>query len=73
MKIELLEQEIQYTFAGKDYKDNKMKRTMKNVKKDAQASDLINVGKALSRLHKDDGLIGATLVQHSDISIENAD
>lgn len=69
MKSELVEQSVQFTFAGKNYKDGEKTRTMKNIKLDASAEDIVKVGQALSSLQKDDGLTNVTLVQHSDIKL----
>ena len=63
----LLEQSVQFTFSGENYKDNKMNKTYKNVALDATSARLINFGNAISRLQKDDGVTGAILIQKSDL------
>ena len=73
MNIELKELAIQYTFAGEKYKDGKKARTLQNVTTTAKPEDLVKVGRAVSMLQKDDGLLKATLIQHSDIEIESLD
>lgn len=71
MNITLVEQSIQYTFAGEKYKKGKKARILKNVNIDAKPENLVKVGKVMSRLQKDNGLLNATLIQHSDIKIED--
>lgn len=73
MNIELLEQAVAYTFSGDVYPDGKKTRTLKNVAKDAKAESLVKIGKALSELQRDDGLVAITLIQKNDIAIEPAD
>ena len=63
----LLEQSVQFTFSGENYKDNKMNKTYKNVALDATSARLIKFGNAISRLQKDDGVTGAILIQKSDL------
>lgn len=71
MNITLVEQSIQYTFAGEKYKKGKKARILKNVNIDAKPEDLVKIGKVMSRLQRDEGLLTATLIQHSDIKVEN--
>lgn len=73
MNMELVEQSIQYTFAGEKYNKGKKTRILQNVNTTAKPEDLVKVGKALSSLQKDKGLLSATLIQHSDIEIESLD
>ncbi|MBP2057421.1 hypothetical protein J2Z60_000585 [Lactobacillus colini] len=65
----LIEQNIQFTFSGDNYKDGKMSRIYKNVRRDAAASDLVKVGKAISSLQKDKGLVEAILIQKSAVDL----
>lgn len=66
----LIEQNIQFTFSGDNYKDGKMSRIYKNVRKDAAAADLVKVGKAISGLQKDNGLVEAVLIQKSTVDLD---
>lgn len=66
----LIEQNIQFTFSGDNYKDGKMSRIYKNVRKDVAGADLIKVGKAISGLQKDNGLIEAVLIQKSTVDLD---
>lgn len=66
---QLVEQSIQFTFAGDKYKDGETSRIYKNVSPDATAQALVSVGNAISGLQKDDGLIAATLIQRSAIDL----
>ncbi|QNQ81011.1 hypothetical protein [Lactobacillus sp. PV034] len=71
--MNLVEQSIQYTFAGDKYKDNKKKRVLKNVNVNAENEKLIKVGKAISSLQKDDGLVSAVLIQHHELEVSTAE
>lgn len=67
--MKLVEQSIQFTFAGDKYKDGENSRIYKNVRTDADTAALVSVGKAISGLQKDDGLIEAVLIQRSAIDL----
>lgn len=73
MKTNLVDQSVKYTFAGSQYKDNTKERTLKNLKLDASADAVVQVGRAMSELQKDDGLNAALLVQHHEIELEAAE
>jgi hypothetical protein len=67
MEFILKDQSVQFTFAGEKYSNGKKNRILKNVKKQASAEDVMKVGKALSKLQKDDGIKSARLISYSDI------
>lgn len=67
MEFILKDQSVQFTFAGEKYPNGKKNRILKNVKKAASAEDVMKVGKALSKLQKDDGVKTARLISYSDI------
>ncbi|MDE6546390.1 MULTISPECIES: DUF1659 domain-containing protein [Lactobacillus] len=67
MEFILKDQSVQFTFAGEKYTNGKKNRILKNVKKAASAEDVMKVGKALSKLQKDDGVKNARLISYSDI------
>lgn len=67
MEFILKDQSVQFTFAGEKYTKGKKNRILKNVKKAASAEDVMKVGKALSKLQKDDGVKNARLISYSDI------
>ena len=67
MEFVLKDQSVQFTFAGEKYSNSKKNRILKNVKKQASAEDVMKVGKALSKLQKDDGIKSARLISYSDI------
>lgn len=67
MEFILKDQSVQFTFAGEKYTNGKKNRILKNVKKVASAEDIMKVGKALSKLQKDDGVKNARLISYSDI------
>lgn len=67
MEFILKDQSVQFTFAGEKYTNGKKNRILKNVKKVASAEDVMKVGKALSKLQKDDGVKNARLISYSDI------
>ena len=67
MEFVLKDQSVQFTFAGEKYNNGKKNRILKNVKKQASAEDVMKVGKALSKLQKDDGIKSARLISYSDI------
>ena len=71
--MKLVEQSIQYTFAGAKYKDNKKKRILQNANTNANSDSLIKVGKALSSLQKDDGLTEAILIQHHELEVDSGE
>lgn len=66
----LIEQDIQFTFSGDNYKDGKMSRIYKNVRKDVVTTDLVKVGNAISSLQKDNGLVEAVLIQKSTVDLK---
>lgn len=63
----LMEQAVQFTFSGENYKKGELNKTYKNVALDATSTGLLKFGKAISRLQKDDGVTGAILIQKSDL------
>lgn len=67
MEFVLKDQSVQFTFAGEKYSNGKKNRILKNVKKQASAEDVTKVGKALSKLQKDDGIKSVRLISYSDI------
>lgn len=67
MEFVLKDQSVQFIFAGEKYSNGKKNRILKNVKKQASAEDVMKVGKALSKLQKDDGIKSARLISYSDI------
>lgn len=67
MEFVLKDQSVQFTFAGEKYSNGKKNRILKNVKKQASTEDVMKVGKALSKLQKDDGIKSARLISYSDI------
>lgn len=67
MEFVLKDQSVQFTFAGEKYSNGKKNRILKNVKKQASDEDVMKVGKALSKLQKDDGIKSARLISYSDI------
>ncbi|CCI81375.1 DUF1659 domain-containing protein [Lactobacillus hominis] len=70
MKTNLVEQSVKFGFSGAKYKDNLKERTFKNLKLDADAQKVAQVGRALSTLQKDDGLQSAMLIQHHELELD---
>lgn len=68
MNYELLEQSVQYTFNNEKYADGSKKRILKNVKKDADAKALADVGTTIAGL-QEDTLGAAILIQKHGIPL----
>ena len=69
--MQLVTQEVVFTFANDKYKDGLKKQTYANVKLDVTSAQLQEVGSALARL-RGDQLNGVGLLQHQMIPITPA-
>lgn len=67
--MEFLDQAVTFTFTADKYNKGKKNRSLKNVKQAAAEASLVNVGKALSSLQKDQ-LTKAIVTVKSDLAID---
>lgn len=72
MKLNLISQEVKYSFLNDKYNKGEKTRMFKNVKTDADPAKLHAFGEAIVSLQTGDEYGGAVLIQHQQLEPEQA-
>ena len=70
MKTKTVSQKVEYIFINPKYDEGEKVFTFKNLKPDADYASVVNVGKAIAKLHKGNSFKNATLIQTNEIIAE---